>query len=116
RGKDLVADLPSDAGSGRGVFGVRDHEVGLMMLAEGRQADVKQLAARPPDDIADEEEPHDQEIRSTATSIRRPRRSAILGSVMRSSPAPKTARARRASHAAVSLTARANRPNPRSTR
>jgi hypothetical protein len=53
---------------------------------------------------------------STSTVKRRPRRSGIFGRLRRSPPCASTARARLASHGEGSRTARANRPNPRSTK
>ena len=109
--EDLVADLARDAEAGGGVLGVGDDEIDLMVVDERPDAAPHQLAARPADDVADEEDAH---VRCCLLSCDRNGATAALGhlwaALMRSSPFARTARARAASHGAVRRTVRANRP------
>ena len=91
------------------------------------EAAPDELAPGPADDVADEEDAHhdgpamiaiDRE-RSAVDGdlIARPRRSAIFGTEMRSSPSTSVrARAGGVARRAPSRTTRAKRPKPRSTR
>ena len=55
--QELIADLAGDAEAGRRVFGVGDDDVDLMVVDERGQTALDELASRPPDDVADEENP-----------------------------------------------------------
>src|SRR5206468_3863975 len=102
----------------RGIFDVRDDEVDLVVLAQHGHAAPDQLAARPSDDVADEENANHATGRSPAIGmvVVRPRRSVIFGSETRNSPATSEARALAVSHGLASRATRANRPYARSTR
>src|SRR5204862_8201296 len=54
----LIADLARDAKAGRGVFGVRDHQIDPMVLDEPGEALTNQLASGTADDISDEQDAH----------------------------------------------------------
>ena len=56
--EQLVADLARDAEAGRGVLDVGNHQVGVMMLDDAAQAVTDEIAARPADDVADEQQAH----------------------------------------------------------
>jgi hypothetical protein len=56
--EELIADFARDAEACGGVLHVRDHEIDGVVLDEGAEPAPDQLAARPPDDVADEEDAH----------------------------------------------------------
>ena len=56
--EDLVGVLAGDAGAGRGVLAVGDHEVGAEAPGQHPRPALDDLAAGPADDIADEEQFH----------------------------------------------------------
>ena len=116
RVEQALANLARDAIAARGVFAVDDHQIDAVAGDQRGEPDAHEIPAGPTDHIADEEEIHLGEGVSIAIGTPRPRRSPIRGSVTRSSPFSSVARALLPSKAVVNRTARAKRPDPRSTR
>src|SRR5439155_2014883 len=126
--EELIADLARDAEARRRVLHVGDHQIDGVVLDEGAEPTPDELASRPADDVANEEDAHCGHCRAgkaggaypapalMAIAIVRPRRSGIFGIETRSSPLTSVACARSASQGRSRRTARANRPKPRSIR
>src|SRR5581483_8091306 len=114
--EQLLADLARDPESARGVLGVGDDQVDLVVVDHRGDPRADAVATRLADDVADEEQSHCRVPASTGIRIALPRRSAIFGTVICSSPFTSRPRALDRSHARPSRTTRANRPYPRSTR
>ena len=93
--EQVVADLARDAEAGGGVLGVGDHQVDAVMVDEAVQSPPHELTPGSADDIADEEDVHRSSL-GPVTEIRCawPRRSAIFGSTIDSSPSRTDAVAR----------------------
>src|SRR5690606_3325396 len=109
-------DVLGDPESGGGVLHVGNHQVGAVVVDESPQPPSQQLASGASDDVSDEEQLHCAPPRVTAMRWAWPRRSRSLGSTTMSSPSRTVAVARGMSKAPVRRTARAKRPNSRSTR